>query len=121
MTRAVMPSSASRSVAASASCTVTPAATRGTWSPGGGAQDAAAADLEALARLVDHRGGAAARAQVADAAQVRQRARQPGGLVGVARAEHGAAVHGAQRCQVLQAHLGRAVRADPGTRVRADE
>ena len=46
---------------------------------------------------------------------------QLGGLVGVARVQHGAAVHRAERRQVLQAHLGGPVLADGDARVRADQ
>jgi len=85
------------------------------------AQHPAAADLETLSWLVDDGRVAPADAQVADAFEVRHRPGQPRCLVGVAGAQHGTAVHGAHRGQVLEAHLGRAVLADRHSGVRAGQ
>ena len=121
MTRAAMPSSASASAAFSASCTVIPAPMSATSSLVARAQDAAAADRELLVGRVEHRRRRAERAQVRDALRVRHRRDELRGLVRVARVEHGRSVDGAQRRDVLERHLRRAVLADRDARVRAAE
>lgn len=86
-----------------------------------GAQHLAAADRELLGGAVEDGHVAPGGAQIADAFEAGHRADQLRGLVGVARVQHGRAVHRAHHRQVLQAHLRGPVLADGGTRVGADE
>ena len=109
MTRAPIPSSASRSAAASASCRVIPAATSATVLVGR-PQHAAATDLELLVRPVQHGRRRAERPQVCDPVHVRQPGDELRRLVRVARVGHDARVDCAQRgLDVLEAHLRGAV------------
>src|SRR5918996_4088999 len=71
----------------------------------GGAQDAAAADLELLVRTVDDLGRGTQRADIRDAVYVSHRRDELRGLVRVAGVQDDAAVDGAQRGNVLEAHL----------------
>ena len=111
------PSSASRSAALTASSSVMPQAMIATSSPSWAIRDAA--DAHVLVRRGAHRGLAAQRADERDAVAVGQRGHELRRLVGVARVQDGRAVDRAQRGDVLQRHLRRAVLADRDAGVRA--
>ena len=117
MTRALTPSPSSRSAAATAWSTVMPQATMATSSPS--CSDAAAADRHLLVGRRAHLGLPAQRAQVGDALAVGHRGDELRRLVGVGRVQHAAAVDRAERREVLQRHLRRAVLADRHAGVRA--
>ena len=85
----------------------------------GGAEDAAAADLELLVRAVEHGRRRPQRADVGDAFHVSHRRDKLRRLVRVARVKDGRAVHRAEGGDVLESHLRRPVLADRDARVRA--
>ena len=113
-----MPSSASASAAATASCTVIPQATIATSSPSRTTREPPIGNV--LVGGVST-GLAAQRAQERDALAVGHRRHELRRLVRVGRVEDGRAVDRAERREVLERHLRRAVLADRDAGVRAAE